>query len=104
MRAAATPEDGVSSEAFSWELILVSAAEMPIGGPLGGADIDMSAAYMTLELHLGTGSTSNMAGDDEQVLHLRWALELLETYDAVLLLLLAQLHIRNQSVSLHKPH
>ena len=95
---------------------MISAAEIPIGGPIGRADIDMSDACVNLELLFGTdfsddervltsttGSESNMAGDDEQVLHLRWALEFLETYDTVLLLLLAQLHIRNQSVSPHKP-
>ena len=45
-----------------------------------------------------------MASNNEQVFHLRWALEFLETYDTVLLLLLAQLHVRIQSIYLNNPH
>ena len=72
---------------------MISAAEIPIGGPIGRADIDMSDACVNLELLFGTdfsddervltsttGSESNMAGDDEQVFYLQRALEFLETY------------------------
>ena len=81
MWAAATPEDGAPSETFSWEQIMISAAEIPIGGPIGRADIDMSDACVLLfgtdfsdderVLTSTTGSESNMAGDDEQVFYLQ---------------------------------
>ena len=60
---------------------MISAAEIPIGGPIGRADIDMSDACVLLfgtdfsdderVLTSTTGSESNMAGDDEQVFYLQ---------------------------------